>query len=100
MNDKTYSQVLIDVAQDGVPAGLNLAPQIIAQVQKGKSVTMQPRIKFFGIPLVLVMFLMTATVVVAVTQHWFGYVPGFGLVRNGPFRDWRSRSVLPRMVLP
>ena len=87
MNDKTYSQVLIDVAQDGIPAGLNLAPQIIAQVQKGKSVTMQPRIKFFGIPLVLVMFLMTATVVVAVTQHWFGYVPGFGLVRNGQLRE-------------
>jgi hypothetical protein len=87
MNDKTYSQVLIDVAQDGIPSGLDLAPQIIAQVQKGKSVTMQPRIKFFGIPLVLVMFLMTATVVVAVTQHWFGYVPGFGLVRSGQLRE-------------
>jgi hypothetical protein len=86
MNEKTYSQVLNDVAQDSVPAGLDLAPKIIARVQKGKSGTMQPRIKVFGILLVLVMFLMTTTVVAAAIQHWFGYVPGFGLVRNGQLR--------------
>lgn len=87
MNKKTYSQVLIDVAQDSVPAGLDLASQIIAQVQKGKSVTMQPRIKVFGILLVLTLVLMTATAVAAGIQHWFGYVPGFGLVRNGQLRE-------------
>lgn len=87
MNEKTYSQILFDVAQDSVPDGLDLTPQIIAQVQKGKSVTMQPRIKLLGILLALVMFLITATAVVAAIQHWFGYVPGFGLVSNGQLRE-------------
>jgi len=87
MNEKTYSQVLNDVALDGVPSDLNLAPQIIVRVQKGKSATMQLRKRMIVILLVLMMVLMTATAVAATVQHWFGYVPGFGLIRNGQLRE-------------
>jgi hypothetical protein len=87
MNKKTYSQVLNDVAQDSVPADLDLAPQIIARVQKGKSVAMPFRIKVLVILLVLAVILVAAPAMAASIQHWFGYVPGFGLVRNGQLRE-------------
>lgn len=93
MNQKTYSQVLDDVAYDGIPAGLDLTLPIIARVQKGKSGTMQPRKKVFVLLLVLALFLMTATAVAAAVQRWFGYIPGFGLVSNGQLREAEPVSI-------
>lgn len=91
MKEKTYSQVLREIACDGIPADLNLTPKIIAQVQKGKSVTMQPRIKAFVIAVVILLvaatLLINAPVVAAAIQRWFGYVPGLGLVRDGQIRE-------------
>jgi hypothetical protein len=91
MNKKTYSQVLDDVARDGPYADLDLTPQIMAKVQKGKGVTMQPRIKALvtTIAIVLVLAVLLANVpgVAAAIQRWFGYIPGFGLVDDDQIRE-------------
>jgi hypothetical protein len=91
MNKKTYSQVLDDAARDGLPADLDLTPQIMAKVQKGKGVTMQPRIKVLVTVIVIVFVLAVLLVnvpgVAAAIQRWFGYIPGFGLVRNDQIRE-------------
>ena len=43
MMKKSYSQILDHVARDGLTANTDLAPRILARIQKGKSATMQPR---------------------------------------------------------
>jgi hypothetical protein len=91
MNPKTNSQVLDDVAREGVPADLNLTPKIMTQIEKRKGVVMQPRIKIL-ITVVLVMLvlaigLVNVPAVAAAIQHWFGYIPGFGLVRDNQLRQ-------------
>jgi hypothetical protein len=91
MNKKTCPQVLDDVAHDGLHAGSDLTPQIMAHVQKGKGVTMQPRTKVFVtvIMTVLVLAVLLANVpgVAAAIQRWFGYIPGFGLVDDNQIRE-------------
>ena len=101
MNKKTYSQILDDVAHDQLPADLDLAPQIMAQIQKGKSVTMKPRMKRFSIVIVTVLVMAVVLVnvpaVAAAIQRWFGYVPGIGLVREGQTpRAGRTGNCDPR----
>jgi hypothetical protein len=90
MNKKTYSQVLDDVAQDRVPVGVDLAPQVTARIQRGKSGTMKLHAKGFAIVvvilLVMAMMLVNVPAVTAAIQRWFGYVPGIGLVRAGQIR--------------
>ena len=91
MNKKTYSQVLDDVARDDLHADRDLTPQIMAQVQKGKGVTMQPRIKVLAttivIVLVLAALLVNVPAVTAAIQRWIGYIPGFGLVDDNQIRE-------------
>ena len=71
-------------------ANTDLAPRILARIQKGKSRTMQPRMKVFAmavlILLVLVIGLVSVPSVRAAIQRWIGYVPGIGLVSEGQIR--------------
>jgi len=87
MNRKSYSQILDSVARDHVAEQTDLAPRILARIQKGKNRTMQPRTKVFTtaflILLVLAIILMGVPAVRAAIQRWIGYVPGIGLVSEG-----------------
>ena len=91
MNPKTTSQVLDDLARESVPVDLDLTPHIMAQVQKRKGVTMQPRIKVLVTivlaVLVLAVGLANVPAVAAALQRWFGYIPGFGLVHDNQLRQ-------------
>jgi hypothetical protein len=84
MKKQSYSQILDVVARDHLTANTDLAPRILARIQKGKSATMQPRIKVFAtvflILLVLVIGLVSVPAVRAAIQRWMEYVPGIGLV--------------------
>jgi hypothetical protein len=90
MNKRTYSQILDHVARDQMAANTDLAPRILARIQKGKSRTMQPRTKVFAmtilILLVLVIGLVSVPGVRAAIQHWIGYAPGIGLISEGQMR--------------
>jgi Tol biopolymer transport system component len=87
MNRKTSSQILDSLARDHLHANVDLAPHILARVQKGKDKTMQPRVKVFAIAFFLLLVFMIVLVkvpsVAATIQRWFGYVPGIGLVSEG-----------------
>jgi hypothetical protein len=80
MMKKSYSQILDHVARDGLTANTDLAPRILARIQKGKSATMEPRRKVFAtvflILLVLVIGLVSVPSVRAAIQRWIGYAPG------------------------
>ena len=90
MNKRSYSQILDHVARDGMKANTDLAPRILARIQKGKSITMQPRMKVFAavflVLLVLTIGLISVPGVRAAIQRWMGYVPGIGLVSEGQIR--------------
>jgi hypothetical protein len=90
MNKKTYSQILDDVARDHMAANTDLAPRILAQIQKGRSAKMNPRMKVFTAVivalLVIAVVLMNVPAVRAAIQSWFGYVSGIGLVGAGQIR--------------
>jgi hypothetical protein len=90
MNTKKYSHILDSVARDNLHANTDLAPRIMARIQKGKSKTMQPRMKVFAVALlvllVLAIVLVNVPSVKAAIQRWFGYVPGVGLVSEGQIR--------------
>ena len=90
MNKRTYSHILDDVAHDQMAANTNLAPRILAQIQKGRSAKMNPRLKVFAAVvvalLVIAVVLMNVPAVRAAIQSWFGYVPGIGLVSEGQIR--------------
>jgi hypothetical protein len=91
MNKKTCPQVLDEVVRDDLHAERDLTPQIMAHIQKGKGVTMQPRIKVLVttivIVLVLAVLLVNVPAVTAAIQRWFGYIPGFGLVDDNQIRE-------------
>jgi len=90
MNRKTYSQILDSLARDNLHANSDLAPRILARIQKGKEKTMQPRMKVLAIAFVLLLVFLIVLVsvpsVAAAIQRWFGYVPGIGLVSDGQIR--------------
>src|SRR6266545_3933486 len=90
MNKKSYSQILDRVARENMAANTDLAPRILRRIQKGKSATMQPRMKVFAtailVLLVLVIVLMNVPSVRAAIQRWIGYVPDIGLVSEGQIR--------------
>jgi len=90
MNRKSYSQILDHVARDQMAANPDLAPRILARIQKGKSTTMQPRMKVFAVVFLLLLVLVTGLVSVpsvrAAIERWIGYVPGIGLISEGQIR--------------
>jgi hypothetical protein len=90
MNKKSYSQILDNVARDHLAANTDLAPHILARIQKGKSKTMQPRTKVFAVVFLILLMLVIGLVGVpsvrAAIQRWIGYVPGIGLVSEGQIR--------------
>ena len=90
MNKKSYSQILDLVARDQMAANPDLAPRILARIQKGKSAKMNPRMKVLTAVvvalLVIGVVLMNVPAVRAAIQSWFGYVPGIGLVSEGQIR--------------
>ena len=100
MNRKTYSEILDSVARDHLPANPDLAPQIRSRIQKGKGFAMQPRMKIVAtvilVLLILALVLVSAPAVAAAIQHWFGYVPGFGLVREGGIRQLAAPVAVER----
>jgi hypothetical protein len=55
MNRKSYSQILDHVARDQMAANTNLAPRILAQIQKGKSAKMNPRLKVVAVTIVVLL---------------------------------------------
>jgi Tol biopolymer transport system component len=90
MSRKSYSQILDNAARDHLAEHTDLAPQIMAQIQKGKGSRMQPRMKVFVtailVLLVIAFVLMSVPSVRAALQRWIGYVPGIGLVSEGQIR--------------
>ena len=90
MKRKSYSQILDHVARDQMAAKTDLAPRILARIQKGKSANMKPRMKVlatvFLILLILVIGLASVPSVRAAIQTWIGYVPGIGLVSEAQVR--------------
>jgi len=90
VNKKPYSQILDHVAREQMAANTDLAPRILARIQKGKSAKMNPRMKVFATVvvalLVIGIVLMNVPAVRAAIQSWFGYVPGIGLVSEGQIR--------------
>jgi hypothetical protein len=90
MKRKPYSHILDHVARDQMLANTDLAPRILARIQKGKSATMRPRMKVFAtvflILLVLVIGLVSVPRVRAAIQRWIGYAPGIGLISEGQIR--------------
>ena len=59
MNKKSYSQILDSVARDHLAANTDLAPRILARIQKGKNTTMQPRMKIAATVFLLLLVLVT-----------------------------------------
>ena len=90
MKQKSYSQILDQVARDQMTANTDLAPRILALIQKGKSANMKPRVKIFAtvilVLLALLMGLVRVPGVRAAIQRWIGYAPGIGLVSEGQIR--------------
>src|SRR5512138_2838455 len=97
MNKRSYSQILDRVARDHMAEHTDLAPRILASIQKGKRRTMQPRtgevvpmMKIFVtavvVLLILAITLVSVPAVRAAVQRWFGYVPSVGLVEEGQVR--------------
>ncbi len=90
MNRKSYSQILDHAARDQMTANTDLAPRILARIQKGKSANMNPRLKVFAVVMVVLLVigvvLMNVPAVRAAIQRWIGYVPGIGLVSEGQIR--------------
>ena len=90
MKKGNYSQFLDAIANDQVPSNLDLAPQILSHIEKGKRNTMNKRLKILiptvAIVLILAVITLTVPVVAQTLQRWFGYVPGFGLVGNENLR--------------
>lgn len=90
MNKRSYSQILNAVAKDQIPPNLDLAPKIIAQIQKGKKFHMNVTKKIvFATLLIAAIFAVlffTVDSVAATVKGWFGYVPKVGLVQEGQIR--------------
>ena len=90
MNKKPYSQILDAVAYDQIPVGLDLAPTIIARIQKRKGFRMHPRTKLVSaillIAIIFAALLYSVPAMAAAIERWFGYVPGIGLVQQGQIR--------------
>lgn len=90
MNRRPYSKILDEVANDHIPANLNLAPTIIDRIQKGKGFHMRPRIKLVSAILLsaiaFAILFFTVPDVKAAFERWFGYIPGVGLVHEGQIR--------------
>lgn len=100
MNQKPYSRILDDVARDQTPADVNLTPQIMTRIQKGKGTLMQSTLKFWTATLLMLFLLIGSFFVVpavaAAIQRWLGYVPGVGLVREGDVRTLPAPVVVTR----
>lgn len=90
MNKNSYSHILDRIAGDQVPQNMDLAPNILAQIQKRKRIHMQSRTRLISatllVVIVLVVLFYTVPGMAAAIGRWFGYVPGVGLVREGQVR--------------
>lgn len=90
MTKTKYSPLLEDVVNDQVPSTLNLAPQILSRLEKGKRNNMKKSMKVVistvAALLIMAVVSFTIPVVAQAIQHWFGYVPGFGFVGNETLR--------------
>jgi hypothetical protein len=90
MNPRPYTHLLDEIAADHLPAQVQLAPAILARVQKMKAARMKPalRILYAAILLAAVFAILFFTVpeVRAAVQRWFGYVPEIGLIHDGQIR--------------
>lgn len=90
MKKESYSQILDAVAGDQIPEEPNLAPSIIARIQRGKHFRMKPKTKLISalllVVIAFVVLFFTVPGVAAAFQRWFGYVPHVGLVHEGQIR--------------
>jgi hypothetical protein len=92
MNTEDTSRVLNAVAQDYVPAEINLLPRILSSLeQKNDARRRSNRSSLALIILVVLLALVMATIsipaVAEALQHLFGFIPGVGLVdQSAPIR--------------
>lgn len=90
MKTRSYIQILDSIAEDNIRPDLDLAPAIIAQIQKRKGLQMRTRMKIASailfVPIAFLILFFTVPGVKAAIERWFGYVPGVGLVRDGQVR--------------
>ncbi|MBA4385595.1 MAG: hypothetical protein C0410_12725 [Anaerolinea sp.] len=88
MNKSKYSRILDNILDEKVRHDHHLAPQILTRIQKNKGANMSKRMKVL-VPILTVMLavlLFTVPAVAQAIQRWIGYVPGFGLVKEGSVR--------------
>jgi hypothetical protein len=89
MNEELYSKILDSLAQEEMQ-GVDVAPRVLARIQKGISSKMKPQTKLAMAVLlalvVLVVLFFTMPGVATAIKRWFGYVPGVGLVSEGQVR--------------
>lgn len=100
MNHQPSSQILDAVARDQVPGDLDLAPAILARIQKRKGFRMNPKMKLVSaillVAIVLTVLFYTVPGVMAAVGRWFGFIPGVGLVREGQIRALEAPVSLTR----
>ena len=86
MNKKTHSQVFDVAAREHIPDHVDLTPQIMARIQKGKGLSMNPKLKILvtvlAVTAVFAITLVNAPTVVHALQALFGYIPGVGMVND------------------
>lgn len=63
MNTRSYYQVLDAAVADRIPADLDLAPKILAKIQQGKGMKMQPRTRLVITVLIVFLALLVLTTV-------------------------------------
>jgi hypothetical protein len=90
MKKSKYSSILDTILDEKVSKDHQLAPEILARLQKNKGANMSKRMKVL-VPTVVVLVMMVAVIftvpaVAQAVQRWLGYVPGFGLVSDGSVR--------------
>jgi hypothetical protein len=87
MSKKQYSQLFDSAARERIPDHIDLAPKIMARIQKRRSVLMNPKLKTIMVVLTAVVVfslaLANAPSIVYALQKMLGYIPGLGLVESG-----------------
>lgn len=85
MSKKTYAAILDDIAREHVSDHVDLAPRILAQIQKKKGISMRPRVKIFMAAIVVLLVLAFLLVRVpaaadAMQRMLSRFIPGIGMV--------------------
>ncbi len=97
LNTKSYSQILDAIAAEQIAADLNLAPKILAKIQHGKGMRMQPRLKFVTIVLIVFLALLVLTSVAYAIYRLVGD-PGLQSVQDAGLVTDLDVTALPTIL--